>query len=71
MRCHSLSQDEPVEFAPPDGNHSRPKPKIASITMPSQNSGAARVVSTRGMPIPSNQVPRRQASQAPTMMPKI
>ena len=39
--------------------------------MPSQNSGAARKVSTVGMVTPSIQVPRFQASHAPTSTPKM
>jgi hypothetical protein len=56
-------------LAPPDGNHPSLKPKIASKTMPSQNSGAARSVSTVGMAMPSATLPRFQASHAPTNVP--
>ena len=41
----------------------------ASSTMPSQNSGAARSVSTPGIATASIQVPRLKASQAPVRVP--
>jgi hypothetical protein len=46
---------------PPAGNQPSEKEKMASSTIPSQNSGMARVVSTNGMATFSTALPRRHA----------
>ena len=78
-RCHQKSPDSsrclsepsvpPGLTAPPVGNQPSWNANSASSSMPSQNSGAARVARAAGIATASAAPPRRNARKAPATMP--